>query len=63
MILLNCGRTKAWKVMNEIREKYNGAIIGRPNVIKASSFWEREGTTIERELSVIEKARAYANVL
>lgn len=63
MVLLNIGKTQATKVMNECKVKYGGAVMGRQNVIRASSFWEREGTTREVELGVIAYAKRYGTEL
>ncbi len=57
MFLANVAHTQATKIMNECRVKYGGAVAGRMNVIKAKSFWEREGTTIEEELRLLSIAK------
>lgn len=59
MALKKCGRTCATKIMNDCKANYKGAILGR-NVIKASSFWVREGTTIENELRLLAIAKGNA---
>lgn len=59
MALLECGHTWATKVMNECREKYGGAVMGR-NTITSKSFWLREGTTLEEELRLLSFAKGYA---
>lgn len=63
MFLLGCKKTWATKVMKECRTKYGGAIVGRPLLITANSFWLREGTTREEELRVIAYAKGYGTEL
>ena len=59
MALLGCKKTWATKVMKECKTKYDGEITGRPLLIKANSFWLREGTTREEELRFIAYAKGY----
>lgn len=63
MALLGCKKTWATKVMKECKTKYGGAIPERPLLIKANSFWLREGTTREEELRVIAYAKGYGTEL
>lgn len=63
MALLGIGKTRATEIMNECRVKYGGAVMGRPNIISANSFWVREGTTREAELRLIAVAKGYGQEL
>ncbi|MCK9236392.1 MAG: hypothetical protein M0Q41_13395 [Bacteroidales bacterium] len=50
-------RTHATKIMSICRSKYNGAVIGRPYVVTAKSYWLYEGTTLEEQLRLLAIAK------
>ena len=45
--------TRATVIMNECKAKHGGAVIGRPNVITAKSYWKYQGTTLEEQLRLL----------
>jgi len=50
-------KSMANRIMKECREKHSGAVLGRPYVITAKSYWKREGTTIEEQLRLLAIAK------
>lgn len=53
MELTGVQKSRATKIMTECREKFNGSIKYRPNAITSESFWQREGTSMERQMYLL----------
>lgn len=57
MDLSGRSKSKSYEIMRRCRRLYDGSIPGRPECIKASSYWFYEGTTIESQLRLIRQAK------
>lgn len=57
--LTGFANTMISNVMNFCREKFNGSVPYRSNVITARSFWLWNGTSIEEEYRLLGVAKGY----
>ena len=53
MSYCDCGTTKAYEIMAHCRKEYGGTIRHLPNCVRRDSVLAFLGTTIERELEII----------